>query len=148
MPLCSRFLGRSQPRRAWKTRTSTIIWRTWLSMYEASLCGSIMGADGTRSRCSVTENRPRLLRSLGVQTPTCFGSALAWFLRYCQRERMTNAACVCWVMYATHIKTPAECRWQFDWRIKMKKGNVKKKKNTKWSETVFVLFRSSEESFL
>lgn len=65
------FPGRSQPRRAWawKTRTFTITWRTWLSMYEGSMAGPLPPPVDHGRFFRAADRRPY---PPGVQTPTGF----------------------------------------------------------------------------
>lgn len=93
------FPGHFQQRRAYKTRTFTIIWKTWLSMYEAPLCGAVTGVDRTWLFRSVAQPALLIIHALqGSGHPHVLVKGLAPFLCYRQRERMSNAACFCWVL--------------------------------------------------
>lgn len=93
------FPGHFQQRRVYKTRTFTIIWKTWLSMYETPLCGAITDVDRTWLFHSVAEPALLIIHALqGSGHPQGLVKGLAPFLCYCQREQMSNSACFCWVL--------------------------------------------------
>lgn len=95
--------GHFQRTRAYKTRTFTTIWKTWLSMYEASLCGPITSVDRTWLFHSVAEPALLIIHALlGSGHPHVLLTGLAPFRCYCQRKWMSNSTCFCWVLAHPH----------------------------------------------
>lgn len=95
--------GHFQQTRAYKTRTFTTIWKTWLSMYEASLCGPITSVDRTWLFHSVAEPALLIIHALqGSGHPHVLLTGLAPFRCYCQRKWMSNSTCFCWVLAHPH----------------------------------------------
>lgn len=135
------FLGRSQPRRAWKTRTSTKIWRIWLSAYDAATCtfsfALLFVKNVFFSSIKIKQNLNKIQTNKKMISPSSplserphthmrqlrFGSVSLLL----SGDKWAILRVLHWAMYATYIKRHASCCCQSEWRPKTRRAMSEKK---------------------